>query len=89
MADVAVGLHFAGETDPDPAAEHALACEIHKVLDKLSVRLTPLATATQAAAAGFTDEGDLPLPRSDGRAARAWATTDGAKCGCTPMVRWN
>ena len=35
--DIAVGLHFAGETNPDPAAEHALACNIHSVLDKLNV----------------------------------------------------
>lgn len=35
--DVAVGLHFAGETDPDPEDEHALACNIHSVLEKLKV----------------------------------------------------
>jgi len=35
--DVAVGLHFAGETDPDPAAEHALACNLHSVFEKLGV----------------------------------------------------
>ena len=40
-ADVVVGLHFAGESssDPDPASEHALACNIHSVLDKLDVSL--------------------------------------------------
>ncbi len=35
--DIAVGLHFAGETNPAPSAEHALACNIHSVLDKLNV----------------------------------------------------
>ncbi len=35
--DVAVGLHFAGETDPNPTAEHAVACSIHSVLQKLQV----------------------------------------------------
>ena len=35
--DVAVGLHFAGETDPDPAAEHAMACNIDSVLKKLKI----------------------------------------------------
>ena len=35
--DLAVGLHFAGETDPRPEAEHAVACNIHSVLDKLGV----------------------------------------------------
>lgn len=39
--DVLVGLHLAGETDPDPAAEHALACNIHSVFDKLNVALQP------------------------------------------------
>ena len=41
-ADVVVGLHFAGESssDPDPANEHALACNIHSVLDKLGVSLS-------------------------------------------------
>jgi hypothetical protein len=36
-ADVVVGLHFAGETDPDPGAEHAMACNIHSVFEKLGV----------------------------------------------------
>ena len=35
--DVAVGLHFAGETDPNPAAEHAMACAIHSVFQKLQI----------------------------------------------------
>ncbi len=38
-SDVAVGLHFAGETDPNPAAEHAVACDIGAVLKKLQVSL--------------------------------------------------
>lgn len=38
-SDVAVGLHFAGETDPDPTAEHAVACNIDSVLKKLGVSL--------------------------------------------------
>ena len=37
--DVVVGLHFAGESDPDPNEEHALACNIHSVVDKLDVSL--------------------------------------------------
>jgi endonuclease G len=39
--DVMVGLHFAGETDPNPAEEHALACNIRSVLEKLQVTLVP------------------------------------------------
>jgi V8-like Glu-specific endopeptidase len=35
----AVGLHFAGESDPAPEEEHAVACNIHSVLDKLQVSL--------------------------------------------------
>lgn len=40
-ADVAVGLHFAGETDPAPDAEHALACKITSVARKLDVTMGP------------------------------------------------
>ena len=36
-SDIAVGLHFAGESDPSPTAEHAIACNIHSVLSKLKV----------------------------------------------------
>lgn len=36
--DVVVGLHFAGETDPNPAEEHAMACNIHSVLEQLNVQ---------------------------------------------------
>lgn len=39
-ADVVLGLHFAGETDPDPTDEHALACNIHSVIEKLQVTFT-------------------------------------------------
>ncbi len=43
--NVAVGLHFAGEADPDPNAEHALACNIHSVLQKLDVSFSAGAAA--------------------------------------------
>lgn len=36
----AVGLHFAGETDPAPDAEYALACPVDPVLRRLGVSLT-------------------------------------------------
>ena len=52
--NVAVGLHFAGETDPNPAAEHAVACSIHSVLKKLQIGfggpVAPPASAASAAA---------------------------------------
>ncbi|WP_417670315.1 hypothetical protein [Roseibium sp.] len=35
----AVGLHFAGETNPAPAAEHAIACNMTSVTERLDVRL--------------------------------------------------
>lgn len=35
----AVGLHFAGETDTDPLAERAIACNMPKVLEQLNARL--------------------------------------------------
>jgi hypothetical protein len=34
-----VGLHFAGETDPDPRQEHAIACFLPRVLSALNVTL--------------------------------------------------
>lgn len=44
--DIAVGLHVAGETDPNPEAEHAIACNIHSVLDKLNVSFVTPHTET-------------------------------------------
>ena len=35
----AVGLHFAGETDPNPRAEHALACFATRVFSRLHIEL--------------------------------------------------
>lgn len=35
----AVGLHFAGETNPNPMAEHAIACNLTEVVDKLEIRI--------------------------------------------------
>lgn len=40
-ADVVVGLHFAGETDPSPDAEHAVACRITSVAKKLNISFEP------------------------------------------------
>jgi endonuclease G len=39
----AVGLHFAGETDSSPTAEHAIACHLPRVLAALNISLTPTA----------------------------------------------
>lgn len=36
-SDIAVGLHFAGEVDPDPNEEHAVACKITSVCEKLKI----------------------------------------------------
>jgi hypothetical protein len=38
----AVGLHFAGETDPSPTAEFALANRIDRVAELLNISFTPL-----------------------------------------------
>ena len=35
--DIAVGLHYAGETDPRPSAEHAVACNIDAVMEQLNI----------------------------------------------------
>jgi endonuclease G len=36
-SNIAAGLHFAGETDQSPEAEHAIACNIDTVLKKLNI----------------------------------------------------
>ncbi len=38
---IAVGLHFASESEGSPASEHAVACYIDKVLEKLEVGFFP------------------------------------------------
>jgi hypothetical protein len=45
-SDIVLGLHFAGETDPTPSAEHAVACKITSVADKLKIVLEPSADET-------------------------------------------
>src|SRR5262245_1135222 len=37
-----VGLHFAGETDPEPTEENALACHLPDVLEQLNISLVPV-----------------------------------------------
>lgn len=37
-----LGLHFAGESDPAPSAEYALACHLDAVLDELNISLQPV-----------------------------------------------
>lgn len=41
--DIAAGLHFAQQDDPLGGAEHALACSIHSVFEKLDVSLRSVA----------------------------------------------
>lgn len=38
----AIGLHFAGETDPSPSAEHAIANRMVKVAELMNFSFTPL-----------------------------------------------
>ncbi|POF27922.1 hypothetical protein [Roseibium marinum] len=38
----AVGLHFAGEINPNPSAEHAIACNMTSVTERLNIRLATL-----------------------------------------------
>ena len=40
-ADVVMGLHFAGETNSAPDAEHALACLVTSVAEKLDISFEP------------------------------------------------
>jgi len=49
---VAVGLHFAGETSPNPGDEHAIACNIDEVLEALDVTM---ATRSDVEAAAFDE----------------------------------
>jgi hypothetical protein len=39
VTDIAVGLHFALDAGMAAEDEHALACPIHSVCDKLDIRL--------------------------------------------------
>lgn len=71
--DIMVGLHFAGETDSAPQAEHALACMAHAVFEKLEIDLTEPTLAVvagggapDAQAAGYDPEflgSAVPVPR--------------------------
>lgn len=40
-----LGLHFAGESDPAPVAEYALACHLDAVLEELNISLEPVEVA--------------------------------------------
>jgi len=45
-----LGLHFAGESDPAPSAEYALACHLDAVLDELNISLEPVQVVDTPAA---------------------------------------
>ncbi len=49
---VGVGLHFAGETGQGPRSEHALACHLNRVVEKLNVSLFPPAQDAALGRAG-------------------------------------
>ncbi|MEP2716654.1 hypothetical protein [Pseudophaeobacter sp.] len=69
----AVGLHFAGESDTDPLAERAIACNVSQVLPRLGLRLAThedvVEMAEAAARAGvnpqFSQQPEL-TPQPDG-----------------------
>ena len=68
-ADVVLGLHFAGETDPRPEAEHALACNIKSVLEKLDIRLqshVPAPPPVPDDDGAHTKGNGAPVPSGDG-----------------------
>lgn len=62
---MAVGLHFAGETDPSPTAEHAVANRMVDVARALNFSFTPLFCRTP------TNGGDVGRPRRDNNRLRA------------------
>ena len=43
-SDIMVGLHFAGETDPRPSEEHAIACFASRAFSRLSISLLDLSS---------------------------------------------
>ena len=43
VSDIAVGLHFAQKDDAPARIDHALACAIHSVVEKLDISFTSLA----------------------------------------------
>lgn len=64
----AVGLHFAGETDPRPSEEHAIACFASKVFSRLEIE--PL-SALQTAEVGRSGETLTQVSSELGSAAAA------------------
>lgn len=60
-----VGLHFGGEHDADPRAEHALACHLERVLDRLDLSLVPVVVPEADASAPFPTAALPDLPGSD------------------------
>lgn len=75
-----VGLHFAGEDDPDPAAENALACHLPDVLEQLDVTLRPEGRVTPPPADPLPQEEVLLVAAGAGPPTPA-APDDGAAAG--------
>jgi endonuclease G len=57
-----LGLHFAGESDPAPTAEYALACHLDEVLDELNISLQPVQVAEQPAPQPVQPAPAQPVP---------------------------
>lgn len=66
-----VGLHVAGEVRPEPEAEHAIACHLDRVLDRLNLDI-----------ASFDD-----LPSWPDAATQAWGGGTAAQYGDHPVGR--
>ena len=65
-AGTVVGLHFAGESDPDPDEEHALACNIHSVFEKLDITFNRVAASeSECALLRRCVDGAAGLPVAD------------------------
>jgi endonuclease G, mitochondrial len=54
--NIMAGLHFAGETSPNPDDEHAVACYAKSVLEKLDVSLHPPMDLERAPETGFKQD---------------------------------
>jgi endonuclease G len=92
-----VGVHFAGETDPAPGEEHALACHLDDVLTQLDVTLEPTGLVPpspnepQAALTGFLapSSADLTVLLSESvvRLSRVLELVTGSSVLVTPSPR--
>jgi hypothetical protein len=60
-----VGLHFGGEQSANPLEEHAVACHLDRVMDRLNISLIPVTRPQAAAAASIAPQASSLEPTSE------------------------